>query len=1178
MEIKRLEIKGFKSFPDKTVLEFKPGISGIVGPNGCGKSNVFEAIRWCMGEQRARILRGKKMEDVIFNGSESRKPVGMAEVKLVLSNNDGHAPPSMADYEEIMISRRLFRDGESQYEINNIACRLSDVIDFFLDTGVGRNSYAIIEQGRVDMVVASKPEDRRVLIEEAAGINRYKSRKEAALKKLELTGQNLTRINDIIAEVKRQSGALKRQASRAERYRKLTDRLRELDLDRHAYRCHELQSKIERLASNLEEQGSLLMESEAALASTTARLERDRLKSLETEKSFKELLESRHGVDLELTSVRGRIERDRGTISQFRDRRHRVEAEKRVLEEKLTEIRDHYEAIATNRSDVQAEIETAGEQLKKVLSETLEADRSLGSEKRALDLLKDDIFRNLQESAQERNRREGLAKREAEIGATLVKIVSDSERATTSLNNEKSEKERIAEEAGELSERRAEALAHKSRLVDERRQVTTKIAELRGAIAAEERKLAATRARLESLEEMRRDYRGYDDGVRFLMKDSGARDADFLLCPLAELIDVPPEFQKALTAALGERLGHVVVTSTRHGIEAANRLEDAAAGRSTFIPLRPRCDAATDCSAVPHGLKRLQDVVSFKDGCEHLGEFLLGRCFVVEDMAEAVEIWERNGARVDLVTTNGELVSRYGEITGGSQDIGRAEVFEKRREIQDLGQKAESAERLLSALLASLKTEETNLERVSLGIEETERLINELNMKEIRVRKDLERLESQIANSERRIQVLGLERDRMKKEGAEISRDWTSVAEAIESLEARRTELEAAREQVNVRIEELTGTANLQSKLAGEMRVKLAQLEERGRSLEREYKTASETLAQHEARIANLGREAARNAQETDELNKELAAALLREQELMQQHQEQAGKLQELGKISEALTDSVKYLKEATATAEKKARELREQRHSLEMESVREEQVLEGLVEKILERYHMDPRTLPAPGASPGDNEIADIRTKMEAMGEVNLAAIAESKQIEERLAFLKGQAEDLQKAVDSLYATITAINKTTKERFRSAFDRVNEKFQEIFPFLFKGGEARLELTDEEDLLETGVDIMARPPGKRIQNMDLLSGGEKALTAVALIFSIFLTRPSPFCLLDEVDAPLDDANLVRFNEMLRTLSENTQFLVITHNKRSMEAADSLYGVTMEEPGASRVVSVEFMDR
>jgi len=1177
MKIKRLEIKGFKSFPDKTVLEFKSGISGIVGPNGCGKSNVFEAIRWCMGEQRARTLRGKKMDDVIFNGSESRKSVGMAEVKLVLANVDGQAPPAMADYEEIMIGRRLFRDGESQYEINNIPCRLSDITDFFLDTGVGRNSYAIIEQGRVDVVVASKPEDRRVLIEEAAGISRYKSRKEAALKKLELTRQNLTRINDVIAEVKRQSAALKRQASKAERYRKLSERLRELDLNRHAARCRELQDRIGRLKIQLEDQKTRLMESESTLASSSARLERDRLKSLQVEKGLKDLLESRHGVDLELTSVRAAVDRDRSRVSQLKDSRQLTAAEKKVLEKTLGEIRCNHENLATSRSEIAAEIECSDKQLKQVLSEIADTERRLGHERKTVERLKEDIFRNLQETAQERNRRESLTRRGSEIAAAVSRAVADSHTTEAGLAVQKEEKLRISGEAADVSRLCAEAVARKTRAVELRQEFQKKVAALRSELATVDKKLAATRARLESLEEMQRDYRVYDEGVRFLMKEAASANQATLFGPVGELVEVPPEFQKAVTAALGSRLGYVVVESARQGMEAAFCLEETAAGRATFVPLRPRWGKESNSSNLPPSLKPILEVARFKEGCEHLGEFLLDGCYLVESMAEALEIWEQNTLQVDLVTAKGELINRHGEVSGGSRDTVQDEVFEKRREIQELREAAESLEELLRDLNASLKKEELSLEHLSLEIEDFERVINELSMKEIRIRKDSEQLDYQIANSERRNQVLRLEQDRLKKEQNGIVADREKTAEAIERLEHRRIEMEKERELVGGNLEELARNAGLSSKATSEMRVKLAQLEERGRSLEREYKGSLDAIVQHESRISGLDQELARSTREEARLEGELAEAALREQHLMEEHEAQSRKIQGLKNDSEALSESVKRLEEDAAAASKITRELRERTHDLEVETVRDEQILEDLVEKILERYHLDPRTVPAPDTLPDESEISDIRAKMESMGEVNLAAIAESKEIEERLAFLREQADDLQKAVDSLYATINAINKTTRERFRNAFDSINEKFQEIFPFLFKGGEARLELTDEEDLLETGVDIMARPPGKRIQNMDLLSGGEKALTAVALIFSIFLTRPSPFCLLDEVDAPLDDANLVRFNEMLKQLSGKTQFLVVTHNKRSMEAADSLYGVTMEEPGTSRVVSVQFMD-
>jgi chromosome segregation protein len=1177
MKIIRLEVKGFKSFPDKTVFDLKPGITAIVGPNGCGKSNVFEAMRWAMGEQRIRSLRGKKMEDVIFNGSESRKPVGMAEVRLVLSNTEGLAPSSMADYDEIMITRRLFRDGESQYEINNVSCRLSDVTDFFLDTGVGRNSYAIIEQGRVDMVVASKPEDRRVLIEEAAGINRYKSRREAALKKLEQTNQNLLRINDVIGEVKRQSAALKRQAAKAQRYRELSDRLHELDIALHAYKCHELQHKAGQVGEELEKSREVLLEKESQYSTIAARLEEDRLKALQRERALKDLLEARHQVELELTSLRGAIERDRTRVSHLADQHQRSLGETQVLEEEATEAKRLQESLERDKGAIDMELKNDRDRLKKALEDSAGTDQDLARRRRHLDQLKDDLFHTLQETSQERNRRESLTRRGTEIANHLERFSKDSGEILAALEIQKSERNRLTDAVAEVTRNRQVNSSEKEELVKAREAARQRIISVRGSLKSAEKNLASAQARLESLEEMQRNYRGYGEGVRFLLKDDKSEEKEALLGPLAEMIDVPREFQKALTAALGDRLGHMVVTSTRDGAKAAHRLKEAGAGRSTFIPLSPRpAPAESELGEVPDGLKPLQELVCFREGCEGLGNFLLQRCFVVEDMHQAVEIWEKNGIHVDLVTAGGEMLSRHGEISGGSHENGRDTVFEQRREIAALQEKVGVLERELTGLQSALNEDEAYMEKLSLEITRIEQLLNELNVQEVHLRKDKEVLEAQVSNAERKLEVLNLERERLEKEREGLSADVAKAEEAISLLERKRVDIEKEREEVNLRVEELRVFALEKSQQTGQLQVRVAQLEERSHSLERECRASLESLKQHETRLAALAADIERNQAEEKKLGELIAQGEQREKELMERHEAQAGQIGILRTESEGLTSSVEALEREAAATSKAVRELKESVHSLEMESVRVEQALQGVVEKILERYHVDPRTAPCPESPPDENVIIEIRNKMDQMGEVNLAAIAECQQSEERLTFLLEQQEDLKKAVDSLYATINTINKTTRERFRTAFDNVNEKFQEIFPFLFRGGEARLELTDEEDLLETGVDIMARPPGKRIQNMDLLSGGEKALTAVALIFSIFLIRPSPFCLLDEVDAPLDDANLARFNEMLRKLSDRTQFLVITHNKRSMEEADSLYGITMEEPGVSGVVSVEFV--
>lgn len=1175
MKIKRLEIKGFKSFPEKTTLDLKPGITSIVGPNGCGKSNVLEAIRWVMGEQRARILRGKRMEDVIFNGSDSRKPVGMAEVRLVLSNTEGLGPPYMSDYDEIMIGRRLFRDGESQYEINNVGCRLSDLTDFFLDTGVGRNSYAIIEQGRVDMVVASKPEDRRVLIEEAAGISRYKARREAAVKKLEQTKHNLLRISDVIAEVKRQNSSLKRQAHKAERYKETRDRLRELDLALHAHKCSGLGEESARQKEDLTTVAASLVEKEARCSSLLAGLEETRLKALQTERELKDALEGRHAHDLELTAVRGRIETGKAQVERIRDFLSRSEDELKAFRERLDETSGQHKELEERQAALRKELATAQTDLEIALEDGRAAEEELAQQKALQDRLKDEVFRTLQDSAQQRNKHEELARREREIGGQMKKIETESDEIRVLINQERSRREELMENTEALARQEAEEVETKESLTEKKARQTALVASLKEELASKEQEQAANTARLESLEELRNSYSSYDEGVRFVMESRESGEEDAILGPLAEIVEVAPEYQRALAAALGDRLSHLVVSHPRQGVEAARRLQEAGAGRSTFIPVSPRLTESGSNGQVPEGLIPLKEVVGFREGFELLGRFLLGRSYVVEDLEKAVEVWERNGVDIDLVTRDGEVLSRHGEISGGSHESKGEEIFGRRRQIQELHERSGRLKEEIAVAKSSILREESALEDIAEQIAERERSINELKLRQAGLRKDLEALETGSAGFERRLEVLKLEKQRLERETEGLGDEMRAANEKIAELEEQREAFEEQSRQSVGRVQTLTDETRVRSHRTEEIRVLLAQLQERGLSLEREFATSKDSLLRIQNRITTLQRDVERSSKDEKEREAEIERAQEREIELMRLHADSSSRIDTLKAESEEVTATLARLEKEAGEDEREVKSLKEARHRLELDAARTTQTLEALVEKIIERYGLDPRSVPVPEEPPQEQEISDLRAKLESMGEVNLAAIAECRYTEERLRFLLSQEEDLTTAVNSLYETIDKINRTTRERFRAAFDSINAKFQEIFPFLFRGGEARLELTDEENILETGVEIMARPPGKKIRNMDLLSGGEKALTAVALIFSIFLIRPSPFCLLDEVDAPLDESNVVRFNEMLRKLSDRTQFLVITHNKRTMEAADMLYGVTMEEPGASRVVSVEF---
>ncbi len=1177
MKIKKLEIKGFKSFPDRTALEFKPGFTAVVGPNGCGKSNILEAIRWTMGEQRARILRGKKMEDVIFNGSETRKPVGMAETRMILTNTDGMGPPSMADYDEIMITRRLFRDGESHYEINNIPCRLADVVDFFLDTGVGKNSYAIIEQGRVEMVVSSKPEDRRVLIEEAAGISRYKARREEAVKKLEQTRQNLLRISDVIDEVKRQNSTLKRQASKAQRYRELSVKLREIDLGLHASLCAEYRLTIDALKAGIDEKKSALMELAVRSGSAHARLEEERLKSLQMEKTLRELLESHHKTELELAAVRARSERDKAAISQLEPAMTRAQEQRTELGDTLELARKRLIELETTQAEVKAALERAREELHAGESSSAAVHQALQQETTRLDQLKERLFANLQDTARKKNLHESLTRRDTELRITQDRTSGESEESKNRLRQLQQDKEDLGTALSQADQECRTLTETQEALAKKHKHSGYQVTSIREELAEVEKELAADSARLASLEEMRQEYHGYDEAVRFLMQGREFDSLAGIHGPLAEVLEVPQKYQKALTAALGGRLGHLVVSSPGDGIEAVRMLREANAGRSTFVPAAPGCDDIPDPPELDDELISLLDVVRVREGYDSLARFLLGGWYAVQDLEHAVELWENTRPPIDLVTLQGEVVSRAGEVTGGSLDTSQSNLFDKRREMHALRTATASGEQHVRALRASLSEELATRDKLEREIAEITRALNDAKINSERLRKDQEQILAGIGALESRQRVLSLEEERLKKERAQFTLELQQTQDAISQDQRVHEDLEAERQTCSSRITELTASTQEESQRGGELRVQVAQLEERGRSLEREIRDAARNATEGERSLAALVASLNHNSAEKERLTGEIQQSLATEQALMEDHRSQAGKIAELRSTSSELALWVKSCEEELAVNARTTTDLKEQLHGLEMELVRIRQTEQGLVEKIRERYGVDPREIASPETRPDENEIAEIRHRLESMGEVNLAAIAESRYVEERLSFLLEQEEDLRKAVDSLFATINKINKTTRERFRAAFDSINERFEEIFPFLFRGGEARLELTDEDNLLETGVEIVARPFGKKFQSMHLLSGGEKALTAVALIFSIFLTRPSPFCLLDEVDAPLDDSNLARFNEMLRKLAPETQFIVVTHNKRSMAEADRLYGVTMEEPGVSSVVSVEFKE-
>ncbi len=1223
MRIKRIDVVGFKSFSEKTSLAFPPGVSAIVGPNGCGKSNVVDAIRWAMGEQSAQRLRGRGMEDVIFSGSESRKPLGMAEVSVTFTADDAVLPagipalgvPGQEGRAEIQVTRRLFRDGTSEYLLNDTPCRLKDISELFMGTGVGSKAYAIIEQGKIGQILSAKPIDRRVLIEEAAGITKFKAKRTEAEHKMEATRANLTRVTDILAEVKRQLNSLARQAKKAEKYRGLRDQATALERKVLAFDAARLEADWAAGQRALDRVRDEAFAAEAGVSRADAAAESMRVEALRLEERLRaaeaegyrqaEALQQAESArqllqrDLEqVTRDQARRETDRAGLAEEAER---VEAEassltgqRAELEERAAETRAEAERREARVREVQAALRERQQELDRERSAEVEQAARLARAHNAL---------------AEGTRRAGeLDQRAARLADATSRLAAQKAQAAAAGESLRQD----------LETRRALRAETEARLGDQRAEE----ARLREAVVAIDgvlkglREQQTTRAsRLASLRELEARYEWYQSGVRSLMlaADSAFTRRDAVLGLVADLVETDPRYETAVEAVLGERLQAVVVESHTEGLEAIEYLKAKASGRSSFIPLALRPDlhvrnghdATGQVPRVPDEvIAPLRELVRFRQDLGPVADYLLGDVWLVTDLGQALALWGRNGFVKTLVTLEGEVVDPWGVVTGGAGGQGvLAGILSKKREIATL-----------AASLAALGVE---IDAEKVEAQSLERQAAEAAAEATRLREELHRLDLALVDVEKDIEASGQEAVRLEREAEGLGYEGSR-------LEADRRELEAAMARAGAE-----ASAAEADRTAREERVRglldaVAALEvqaaREGQALTEIKVTAAgdaERLAQvvrEETRLADRRREVVRRR---DTLRAELEAGRDEQERLARDLALLAERLDALHAARVSAEAALLTAREAAqGAAERLAAadgEVREARRLLDLAraKVSDAQVAqtertmrrEALAAQADERFRValdvlvtEGQTLVGSAMEPhpaGEAvtaapllpfdiestraELARLRDQMAALGEVSLGALEEYAELEERHTFLTEQQADLQRSLENLTAAIARINRETRARFAETFEAINAQFKTLFPRLFQGGRAELQLTDEGDLLETGIEIIAQPPGKKLQNVLLLSGGEKALSAVALIFAIFLVRPSPFCLLDEVDAPLDEANIGRFNEMVREMTGRSQFLLITHNKRTMEMADTLYGITMEDPGVSKVVSVKLTD-
>ncbi len=1187
MYFKQIELFGFKSFADRTQLALDPGVTAIVGPNGCGKSNILDALRWALGEQSAKALRGAHMQDVIFNGSEHRPAMGMAEVTLVFDNADSSLP---VDYSEVQVSRRVYRSGESEYLLNKTPCRLRDIQELFMDTGIGTNAYSLIGQGKIDLVLSSKPEDRRFLFEEAAGIIKYKSRKRVAMRKLESADQNLLRLGDIIAEVQRQMRSLKRQVNAAIRHRELTAALRELEIRNTWLRFNELSGQIADLKNRFDKARNAYEKSAAQVSRLEAEEEAINLRRIEIERTLTARRESVYQVDSEMEKIEGQVALLRQEIEFSRQQQEQAAREVEEFRERARNLLDAQGLTGEQSTALAAKVAAVRDALSARQEDFNQAAQAVSAADAALDAARTRAMETVADRNRAQTELETIGVGIANVDAQLQQI--DERKAALNARHEEVAALLTgaqAEYAG-IEARLTQAVEARQAAQQQRADVTDAMQRLNEEWQGLREQRSSLEARLNSLRELRDSYEGFAAGVRAVMsaKQQQVADMEGIIGPIGDLIATEKDFEQAIEAALGGNINNVALEQAEAAKSAINFLKHNQAGRVTFLPLDTIRASAHDDSDAISGMKgvigKAIDYVQCEARILPALQYLLYNTVIVETIDDAIRIARSDRRYPRLVTLEGEVVTAAGAFTGGRTRHESRGLIGRSAEIEELeGRVTEAAARIADIGAEGEKiTERIGQCTAAIKAEEEKEQAARADMNEAGVR--IARLATELESLAQSVRELAERRDALLEQRLELETRRQNVQEKADTTagddETVQREIAAAQEASAEAREALSAASDALTELRVELASMTQSLEEADRNKareQREHEEAVREAARREEQVEALQRrEKELEAQIADKLERAKALSKSKDEahhKVLEAQQQQQQVLDEIEKLG-------RKLKEVRAKNAADQKEV----HALELELSHKEDQVAFFQDRIATEYGLALASLTEQEVGSDDydeNErdrlIEEHRKQLQRMGVVNLMAIEEYEALEKRYKFLVAQDEDLRKARDILLSVIARIDGTIKDMFLDTFRTIEENFKHYFRQLFNGGQARIYLLDADDPLESGIEIEARPPGKKPQTISLLSGGEQALTAIALLFGIFGAKPSPFCVLDEVDAPLDDANIGRFLSVVEEFAAKSQFIIITHNKQTMSQAMALFGVTQQERGVSQIVSVRIED-